>query len=197
MMASFLVIFWLIRSNRRGKRAAGKKKAELGRAGVDEFLHISVAMRKLLPLHPWQRVLLHTISLNKVQVAGTVHKPLSEMKDGDAIQLGKGLSTIILSTTEAGAAVDHWIAQNAPLEEFEKEYEWMRPFFIELAQHNFNTSNLGLRLRVVGGAVLSTVDLVTDIYMAVQFFNTDDQEHFGRINAWLIGLTMLFQIIIS
>ncbi|GMH57823.1 hypothetical protein TrLO_g10746 [Triparma laevis f. longispina] len=114
-------------------------------------------MRKLLPFDPWLRALLHTISLNKVQVAGTVHKPLSELIDNDAIQLGKGLSTIILSTTGVGAAVDHWIAQNSPLEEFEKEYPWMRSFFVELAQRNFNTSNLGLRLRVFGGAVLSTV----------------------------------------
>ena len=105
--------------------------------------------------------------MNQVKAAPTVHTALSDMKDHDAINLAKGLSTIILSNTEAPAAVDHWIAQNAALEEFEEEYAWMRTFFIEIAQFNLNTSNLGLRLRVFGGAVLSMVDLVTDVYMTV------------------------------
>ncbi|GMH64698.1 hypothetical protein TrST_g10111 [Triparma strigata] len=62
---------------------------------------------------------------------------------------------------------------------------------------NLNTSNFGLRLRVFGGAVLSMVDLITDIYMTVKFFNTEGQEGYGRINVWLIVLTMTFQILVS
>ena len=119
------------------------------------------------------------------------------MKDREAINLGKGLSTIILSNTEASAAVDHWIAQSVPLEEFEKEHEWMRPFFVEIAQHNLKTSNLGLRLRVFGGALLSTIDLITDIYMTYRFFNEEGQEGYGKSNAILIGLTMFIQVLLS
>ena len=179
------------------KRGGWKKRAELGKTGVNEFLYISVAMRKLLIHFPWLRALLHEISLNRVKGAGTVSTALSDFKDNDAVNLAKGLSTIILSNTEAAAAVDHWIAQNAALEDFEKEYEWMRPFFVEIAQYNLITSNFGLQLRVFGGALLSTIDLVTDIYMTVQFLNTPGQEGYGRTNAWLIGLTMLFQIIVA
>ncbi|GMH91065.1 hypothetical protein TL16_g11949 [Triparma laevis f. inornata] len=145
-------------------------------------------MRELLVLHPWRRALLHGISLNKVKVAPTVTTALSDMKGIDTVNLAKVISTIILSTTEAHAAVDHWIAQNVALEEFEREYAWMRPFFSEIVQYNLNTSNFGLRLRLTGGTLLSTVDLVTDIYMTVQFFNTDGQERYGRTNAWLIAL---------
>ena len=154
-------------------------------------------MRKLLVLHPWLRILLHTISMNQVKVAPTVTTSLSDMKDQDAINLAKGLSTIILSNTDVSAAVDHWISQNAALEEFEKEQEWMRSFFVELAQYNLNTSNLGLRFRVFGGAVLSTVDLITDIYMTYQFFNTEGEEGYGKTNAVLIGLTMFMQLIVT
>ena len=71
--------------------------------------------------------------MNKVRVAPTVITALSELKDDDAENLGKGMLTIILSNTEASAAVDHWIAQNPALEEFEKEQTWMRPFFVEIA----------------------------------------------------------------
>ncbi|GMI00185.1 hypothetical protein TrVE_jg8506 [Triparma verrucosa] len=41
------------------------------------------------------------------------------------------------------------------------------------------------------------VDLITDIYMTVQFFTTEGQEGYGRINAWLIGLTIFGQILVS
>ncbi|GMH58423.1 hypothetical protein TL16_g02606 [Triparma laevis f. inornata] len=155
------------------KRGGWKKKGDLGKVGVDEFLHTSVAMRELLPRHSWSRALLRTINLNQIKGARTVRTALSDLKDHDAINLAKGLSTIILSNMEAKAAVDHWMAQNVALEEFEDWYEWMHPFFCELAQYNLNTSNLGLRLRVFGGAVLSTVDLITDVYMTVQFFSTE------------------------
>ncbi|GMH57077.1 hypothetical protein TrLO_g11426 [Triparma laevis f. longispina] len=111
--------------------------------------------------------------------------------------LAKGLSTVILSNTEASSAVDHWITQNTALEEFEKEYAWMRPFFVEVAQYNLNTSNFGLRLRVGGGALLSTIDLITDMYMTTQFFNTEGEEGYGRVNAWLIGVTLLLQILVA
>ena len=177
------------------KRGGWKKHAELGKVGVDEFLYISDAMREFLAKHPWLRVLLHEISLNRVKAAHTVDTALADMNDQDAIKLAKGLSTIILSTTEASTAVDHWIAQNTALEEFEENYEWMRPFFVEIAQYNLNTSNLGLKLRVFEGALLSTIDLITDIYMTVQFFNTEGQEGYGRMNTWLIGLTMLCQVV--
>lgn len=102
-------------------------------------------MRELLVRHSWLRALLHELSLNQVKAAPTVTAALANLKDRDAITLAKGLSTIILSNTEASAAVDHWIAQNDVLEELEKEYAWMRPFFVELAQYNLKTSNLGLR----------------------------------------------------
>ncbi|GMH47422.1 hypothetical protein TrVE_jg4853 [Triparma verrucosa] len=178
-------------------RGGWKKRADLGKVGVDEFLYISAAMRQLLPLHPWFRALLHEISLNQVKGARTVATALSDMKDHDAINLAKGMSTIVLSNTEAPSAVDHWIAQNLALEEFEKEHQWMRSFFVEIAQYNLNTSNFGLRLRVFDGALLSTIDLITDIYMTVRFFNTEGQEGYGMTNAWLIGLTMFFQIIVA
>ncbi|GMH67149.1 hypothetical protein TrST_g14100 [Triparma strigata] len=179
------------------KKGGWKKRAELGKVGIDEFLYISAAMRELLPRHPWIRALLHEISLNQVKAARTVTTALGDMKDKDAINLAKGLSTIILTNTEASAAVDHWISQNAALEEFEKEYEWMRSFFVEIAQYNLTTSNFGLRLRVFAGELLSTIDLITDVYMTVKFFNTDGQEGYGRVNAWLIGLTMFSQICVG
>ncbi|GMH86654.1 hypothetical protein TrST_g13924 [Triparma strigata] len=179
------------------KKGGWKKRAELGKVGVDEFLYISVAMRELLSRHPWIRAMLHEISLNQIKAAPTVHTALSDMKDYDAVNLAKGMSTIVLSNTEAPAAVDHWIAQNVALEEFEKEHQWMRSFFVEIAQYNLNTSNFGLRLRVFGGALLSTIDLITDVYMTVKFFNTEGQEGYGMTNAWLIGLTMIFQILIA
>ena len=46
------------------KRGGWKKRADLGKVGVDEFLYCSLAMRELLPRHPWLRALLQEISLN-------------------------------------------------------------------------------------------------------------------------------------
>ena len=45
--------------------------------------------------------------------------------------------------------------------------------------------------------MLSTVDLVTDIYMTYQFLNTEGEQGYGKINAILIGLTVFIQLIVS
>ncbi|GMH88548.1 hypothetical protein TrVE_jg6992 [Triparma verrucosa] len=151
-------------------------------------------MRELLPRRPWLRALLHEMSLNRVRTGGSVHKALEDMTDEDAINLAKGISLIILSSTEPSAAVDQWIFQNGALQELGREFPWMRPFFVEMAQHNLMTGTLGLKLRVTGGALLSTIDLITDVYMTIVFLSTEGQEGYGRINACLIGTTLLFQI---
>ncbi|GMH53825.1 hypothetical protein TL16_g01538 [Triparma laevis f. inornata] len=103
------------------KRGGWKKRGEIGKVGVNEFLYTSIAMRELVPLHPWLRTLLQTISLNEVKIAPTVTTALSNMKDHDAVQFANGLSTTILLNTVASAAVDHWIDQNIALGELEKE----------------------------------------------------------------------------
>ncbi|GMI00462.1 hypothetical protein TrLO_g11380 [Triparma laevis f. longispina] len=187
----------LVNQIKTARKIGGReKRADLGKVGVDEVFYTSSAMRELLPRHQWFRILLQEISLNQIRAAPTVTTALSDMKDHDVIQLAKGLSTIILSNTEAKAAVDHWIAQNAALEDFEKEHAWMRTFFVELAQHNLSTSNFGLRLRVFGGALLLTVDLITDMHMTVQFFLTG-REGYRTTNAILIGSTMIVELLIA
>lgn len=55
---------WVNSLRKARKRGAWKKRAELGKVGVDEFFYVSVAMREILPKHPWLRSLLHEISLN-------------------------------------------------------------------------------------------------------------------------------------
>ncbi|GMI02694.1 hypothetical protein TrVE_jg6932 [Triparma verrucosa] len=88
----------LINQIKKARKTGGwKKHADLGKVGIDEFLYISAAMRELLPRHPWIRALLHEISLNKIKATRTVQTALDDMKDNDAINLAKGLSTIILT----------------------------------------------------------------------------------------------------
>ena len=89
--------------------------------------------------------------------------------------------------------MDHWISQNASLGELEAAHPWTRLMFIELAQYGLNTSNFGPVLRASVGAILSTVDLASDVYITALFFTT---------RVWanklvFIGLTMLLQIIVA
>jgi len=182
----------------KAARATGgwKKRGELGKVGVDEFLYVSVAMRELLVNHPWLRALLHQIVLNAVSPSNTAETSLADVTEQDAVMLGKGLVTIILCNTQATTAVDHWVAQNTCLAELEAAQPWMRAMFIELAQFSLSTSNLGMVLRVAVGAVLSTVDLVSDVYMTAYFLSTPGLESYGHTNATLIGLTLIGQLFV-
>ena len=57
----------------------------------------------------------------------------------------------------------------------------------------FEHEQFRVALESFRGAVLSTVDLITDVYMTVQFFHTG-RESYGRTNAWLIGIMIFIQI---
>jgi hypothetical protein len=179
------------------KRGGWKKQGELGMQGVDEFLYISVAMRELLIERPWLREMVRTLVQNSVAPSRTVRKVLAEMTEQDATVLAKGLITIILSNTLPESSVDHWFNQNPILGEFEAAYPWSRPFFVEIAQYNLNTSNLGVVMRVSVGAVLSTVDLVSDVIVTYRFLITPALVGYGHMNVTLIGLTMGTQVVLA
>jgi hypothetical protein len=178
-------------------RGGWKKKGELGKQGVDEFLCISVAMRELLVPHPWMRVMMHTIVNNTVSPSSTIAKKLAEVTEQDALQLAKGFVTIVLSNTEAKTAVDHWVNQNSCVREFVTVYPWSRSFFVEVAQCNLLDSNMGVVARVTVGATLSTVDLASDVYMTNLFLSTKGMVGYGKTNATILGVTMGIQMIVS
>jgi len=94
---------------------------------------------------------------NKVDVepAHSQDTQLDEISASDAIRIGKKFALLLLTTTEPSAAVDSWLKDNKELKHFVADNIWFEPMMNAIAKKLLKSSNLGLKWRVVLGAILS------------------------------------------
>ena len=78
-----------------------------------------------------------------------------EISASDAIRIGKKFALLLLTTTEPSAAVDSWLKDSKELEGFVAENIWFEPMMNTIAKKLLKSSKLGLKWRVVLGAILS------------------------------------------
>ena len=86
------------------------------------------------------------------------------------------------------AGVDQWRVQNKAMKELMEEHEWFEPMITVVGRGIVKTAAWGLMWRVTLGAVLSMVDLVTDIVVLKQFWDGGEAQLAFR-NASLASLS--------
>jgi hypothetical protein len=75
-----------------------------------------------------------------------------------------------------------------------RDYKWFRPMIETIAVNLFKNSKIGLKARVIFGAVTSMTDLLTDVYVTYRFFSDEKYGYFKASLASLlvsIGIQML------
>jgi hypothetical protein len=97
-----------------------------------------------------------------------------------AVRMGSNLSTCLLSNTQPIVAVNEWINTYRALGELRDLYPWYEPMVNTLAVSILRKGNAGLRARVILGLVLSTLDVVTDALMVMQF-KRDGEDYFANV----------------
>jgi hypothetical protein len=65
---------------------------------------------------------------------------------------------------------------------------------VAIAKHLLASSDLGLKLRLFSGASLSILDLVSDVYMIVEFFSDDATRNIAYFNLGCVLLCMCLQL---
>ncbi len=99
------------------------------------------------------------------------------IKDGETI--GSAFAGALATNTLPESAVDEWIVRYPALKEIDMVYVWFRPMMNVLAKRLLSEVNFGLKFRIFAGAVLSTIDVVTDYLMISRYLVSDSQGHYG------------------
>jgi len=105
------------------------------------------------------------------------------------------LSTFIRKRKTGAVAIDSWRLNYTQLDVLFKEVVGFEEFMLVIANNTMRDSIYGMVMRVSMGAVLSTTDAVTDIYVISTYYKSE--ELYGQANAMLAMLlvNMIFQLI--
>jgi hypothetical protein len=95
--------------------------------------------------------------------------PLVRLSPSEAKRIGSNLSISLLSSPDLNRAVKDWILAFPALVEMRERYIWFEPLIVTLASRALVSGHWGLKARVIIGVILSTADIITDIFMVLQF----------------------------
>ncbi|GMI30122.1 hypothetical protein TeGR_g9758 [Tetraparma gracilis] len=126
--------------------------------------------------------------------AGDSKAKLCNVSTKEAKVIGGALASCIAANLTAPAAVDEWILRYPAMGELEREYVWFRPMMDTIAQRLLESVGWGLKMRLYMGAGLSTIDLLSDLYM-IYFYSTTSQQGTALSLAVMVGLCLLLQLL--
>ncbi|GMI21435.1 hypothetical protein TeGR_g6424 [Tetraparma gracilis] len=113
--------------------------------------------------------------------------------DGQAKVIGGALASCIAANLTAPAAVDEWILRYPAMGELDREYVWFRPMMDTIAQRLLESVSWGLKMRLYTGAGLSTMDLLSDMFM-IYTYATTEQQGTALSLAIMVGMCLLGQL---
>ena len=112
----------------------------------------------------------------------------------DATFLSRDLARLMVGNTH-NDAVNEWIVTHESMQKLATEEPFFRPFITTVVKVVHERPDWGVRARVIFGALLSISDMITDVFMIVQFFNTGNDSA-ARATIFMISLNMLLQQIL-
>ena len=107
----------------------------------------------------------------------------------------KNSTTNICLVVHFPRPLKRWILQFKALQEVDKKYCWFRPMLNSVALKLVSRVGWGLKLRVFLGAGLSTLDLLSDVYIAYTYKLKDDL-HFFKLTLVTLGTSVFLNLLI-
>ena len=144
---------------------------------------------------PWIQPFLSMILQNRIKIPRAVNTNLSELTEAQAVTIAAALAASLVSNTVPESGVDEWIGSYPALVEFDQQYAWFRPMMVTLARAVLKHSKVGLYWRSGLGAGLSTMDMISDIYIISVFFK-EGKTGYANANIAMIMVNWLIQLAI-
>jgi hypothetical protein len=110
------------------------------------------------------------VAENSLTLGGGVETPLAELEVDDGVKIGQMLASMLAGTRLGPRqAVDRWIKRHPALVELDRQEEWFRPMFEAMAKKLMSTVGWAAKRRLMVGALLTWVDLITDMQMIEEY----------------------------
>ena len=162
---------------------------------VEEVMEKSAALKAVMTKYPFVLILAQRARRGAVAANRPITTDLNCLKEEEARIIGNNLMPALKRNRQTAAAVDQWRMQNKAVDELLAEYPWMKGLFLVLGQEVVNSAPWGVKFRVLIGAALSTLDLLTDIFMTYTYWK-DGETMFFRLNYSMLFATIVLQLML-
>ena len=173
-------------------------KSRKGRANVvQEVVLKNRALRELNEEYSWLVGFLEEVVRGKLALNKPVGVKLECLSQKEARRIGHSLPTALRARKTAKAGLFQWQNQNPAMVELFEKHEWAEHMMLGIAQAVLEQAPWGVVWRVSFGAFMSTLDIVSDVYVIVLYLNSEKQSHFASLLGFCIGMSMFMQLVVT
>jgi hypothetical protein len=185
-----------LRCRRTAKWKKNLDEVSLDRVG--EALNDYTIISPALDQHPHFASMLAKIMINSLCVpASSLGKNLASLTQDDWEAIGGSLALHLATNTDSKSAVAEFIAKYPALKEFDALYAWFRPMMETVAQKLLKEAPWGVKVRLFGGAGLSTLDMVTDINMIIILMGATATAGYGQAMLLMLVFCVMFHLLVA
>ena len=174
----------------------GRKSKEGGLAiALRTFFIRSAALRKVSTEYSWFESFILQLLTNKVQLRITrnIVNPLSSLSHDEACSIGKAFAVILLTNSTPIDAVNEFILSYPVLQQLDSLLPIFRPLLVAIAKNLLIQADWGMKFRVLSGAAIEIMDMVSDMVVIHQYMKTGQTSAAYAMIA-MIGLNITSQI---
>ena len=153
------------------------------------------ALSEYSGLNPWFPSLVRGLLsnwINYLKEEKVVTSKLDNLSNSEAFAIGKSFAKALDMSTSATTGCDFWQKQYPAMVELCARDKFVLPMVVAIGQRKMIEAPWGLILRVAVGAILSTLDIATDI-TSIHLFYEQERYSFALATLGMILLCMLLQ----
>ena len=154
---------------------------------VDYIINQHAGLKEFASQNPWFSSLVSGMLSNWLKEPEIITSTLDNLSNREALSIGKSLSSALEDRVVAESGVDLWIQQYPALVELSKRNKFFVSMATTIGRRNLEQAPWGLVVKVGLGAVLSMLNIATDVFTILNFMRLDKR---GFANA-SIGMIVL------
>ncbi|GMH76642.1 hypothetical protein TrLO_g9456 [Triparma laevis f. longispina] len=152
-------------------------------------------LREVAGSYPWFPTLLAEASKTRLRGLAEVNTNLTRLSNFEARLIGCSLSSSLRARKTAESGLDQWRLNYPSMVEFCERQQFAESMFLIVAKHVLRKAIWGLQWRVAIGAVLSFIDILTDIFMITVYIK-EGNSSLAYLNISMISINLLLQAIL-
>ena len=159
------------------------------------FRHLGALLGALIKGH----AMVNLVSLTRVhseRARKASARDLSTITEGEAVAMGFTFQLLLLTASNPADAVETYFTRYPFLREVDAFCPWFEPMMETMAKRLMISSRMGMSVRVTIGAVLSMLDVGSDMYMVLSLFAVGRRSAAIGTLAMILA-TVLLQVIVT
>jgi hypothetical protein len=163
---------------------------------VADIVRKHAGLREMAKTYPWLEDFLREAVRGSLAFASSVDTRLDCLTKAEARKIGGSLSAALRQRKTPEAGLYQWMQQNRGVRELFEAHPWMEELMIAIAKEVLKTAPWGLVWRVLTGALLSLMDMASDLNVVATYYNTPGQAGYGRNLLGMIVACLALQLVI-